>query len=630
MGGRSFILIAGLALVTGFIALPLIIQPLVSGIRLDVTQDRLHTLSDGARESVSSLTEPVDLTLYYSRQAGLSLPRLAAHARQIDVLLDALVAASDGKLRVTRVDPEPFSLAEDAAISAGLIPLETRGADRAWLGVEGRNALGDRIVIPFLSPSREAGLEYELVRMIAALDQPKTRRIIVISSLSSVLASPGAPQRPRVLDDLARGAELIFMPRDFASLPEADLLLMIHPWPLTARQEWLVDQFILTTGRALLLVDPLALGPVEPTAGTLFATRAGPVSGLGRLGLAWGASLGPGVVLSPETALPVEAAGPGGTVPQPLFFRVPTEAFSQQNLMTAGLERGLHFGAAGSLRLDAARLERAGLSASPLIGAPQGTVEVTLGADDDLSPTALTEKARGAPERDQRADGLLGVSLTGLVKSAFEAPPNRDADGLVRQASRADRAQDIHVSQAETPVQILVLADTDFLDDGLYFDAGTGVTLADNAALMINAVDFLTGSQALMTLRGRAPALRPMTALEARRGVLTDRYRTEQAALDAELNATQTRIDALRRSSGTSALARFEAETEIERELNAATERAVEIRARLRAIEGEWQAEIKRTELELASVNIFAMPALIGFMALVFALWRTRRRKGLS
>ena len=140
----------------------------------------------------------------------------------------------------------------------------------------------------------------------------------------------------------------------FVELPgEIDVLMIVHPPELTEWQLWQIDQFILRTGRALILIDPAAK-TAQGTGPFNMANRQ-VRSDLDHFASAWGVRLGDAAIADTETALPIEVdAGDGRTtvLQHPLFLAVPPGLTSPSNIVTADIGRTINLGAPGRLILS--------------------------------------------------------------------------------------------------------------------------------------------------------------------------------------------------------------------------------------------------------------------------------------
>jgi ABC-type uncharacterized transport system involved in gliding motility auxiliary subunit len=147
--------------------------------RLDLTAERLYTLSPGTRAALAHIDEPITLHFSYSPKLGAAVPAYGVYAARVRALLDQYVAAAaPGKLRLDIADPEPFSQAEDRAIAFGLhgVPLDAAGA-QGYFGLAGSNSTDDREVIAFFDPAREPLLEYDLTYLVRRLAFPQQTRV---------------------------------------------------------------------------------------------------------------------------------------------------------------------------------------------------------------------------------------------------------------------------------------------------------------------------------------------------------------------------------------------------------------------------------------------------------------------
>ena len=235
MSPRRYLFLASVLLMAIFAAANLLAQSWFAGARADFTENRLYTLSDGTRATLSSLAEPIDLTFVYTRGVGQDFPAVRAYAVRVRELLSAYQTLGGNSIRVREIDPAPFSEAEDEALAAGLVAVDTNGGDPLYFGLIGRNAVDDERVIPFLAPEQETSLEYDITRMVARLDRPEPARIGLISTLAGMNALTDEAGYA-IRREMGKSFSVELIEQNFVDLPaEIDVLMLVHPPEFT---EW--------------------------------------------------------------------------------------------------------------------------------------------------------------------------------------------------------------------------------------------------------------------------------------------------------------------------------------------------------------------------------------------------------
>ncbi len=604
-------LLAGVILLAGNITS----QKLLAGARIDFTLGGLYTLSHATRVTLEEIDEPVDLTFVYSRRVGQDYPAIQAHAARVRELLSAYEAASGGRVRVREIDPAPFSEAEDEALAAGIPAVEAGGNDPLYLGLIGRNTIDDLRILPFLAPEQELTLEYDLTRMIARLNHPEPPRVGILSSLQGMTA-PDPEGGYTLLKDIARSFEIDPVPEDFSTLPEGmDVLLVVHPPPLSSRQEWLIDQYLLRGGRAVFLVDPAAKIAVTDDMFGLSNELAR--SGLGRLGRAWGVEMAPDAVADAAFALPVPVETERGVVEElahPLFLGIPAAAMNREDPITADLMRVVNFGAPGAL-LPATPPE--GVTITPLVTTGPSPSFINAGeAARDMRPADVLAAYRSLPQ-----PLAIALRVSGHLVTAFPGgAPASDSAGAEATAE--------HIRAGEKPAEIVIIADADFIADEFYIVEGGGVAVADNGALVLNSLDALSGGGELSRLRSRALALRPMTRIDRMRKDAEEQYFRQQTELETRLETAQTRLSELQDASQSEGFFAGDPEadlSEAERaELAQLREDILDLRGRLRETERDYRRGIDRLEASLKAINIWGGPVLVALVGLI--VWRRQKR----
>lgn len=623
------------ALVCTFIGVNIVAQRALSGVRVDLTQGRLYTLSDGTRNVLAGLKEPVNLTLYYSAAASSDVPTFKAYAQRVVEVLREYAQVSGGNIRLTIANPEPFSDTEDKAVAAGVVGLPLgRGQERFYFGLHAVNSTDKADVIPFFDPRREDFLEYDLTRMIYLLSEPKRTTIGVMSWIplegspaSPMTSSRGTPPM-RINEQLKELFDVRVIDREAREIPaDVNVLLVVHPKNPVVATQYAIDQFVMRGGRLLLLVDPLC--EVDVPAGmnpmqAMNTPRSSDLNLLSTLGL----ELVPGKVAADrQRALPVTVGSQAR--PEQVDFVAWLSLGSDQadrNDPVTGQIENLNLATAGILRIK----EGAKTTITPLLKTTADSMAIDaqqLAFMPDPKALLATFKSGGEPL-------ILAARVTGsAVPSTFGAAPPvlaPGADGRAPEPLPVDR----HLASSKGDINVIVIADVDLLSDRLWVqEERLGPILlgyrkaADNGETIIGALDNLGGSSDLLSLRARTRAARPFSRVEQLRRDAEQQFLQREQELQARLTQTEQKIAELQRSraDGQSSLILT---PEQQAELEAARQAQITTRAELRDVQFQLRKDIEGLGTRIKAVNILLVPALVGVAALALAGVRAARRRG--
>lgn len=602
-----------LALAILFIALVVLTGSLFRGARMDLTQHRLYTLTDGTKAILGKLDEPVNLTYYYSDHAARDLPQLRTYAGRVRELLEEMAARSGGKLRLAVIDPQPFSEDEDRATAMGLqaVPIGNAG-DTLFFGLAGTNSIGNEATIPFFQPDKEAFLEYDVAKLVSSLASDTRPVVGVMSTLPmgpSFDPSAGRPTQGWVIDGEMRNLfDVRRVETDVKTIPEdVKALVVVHPRHLSADTQYAIDQFVLRGGNLLVFVDPNA--EAQPPASGADPTQAmfdDKASDLPELFAAWGVTYDPKrVVLDAQRALDVQVQ-PGTPPTRHLaVLGLTRDDANADDVVTAQLGT-INLSTAGSFGLA----EDAKVALEPLLQS-SANASSTDAQRLGLSPDPAQLYADFSPTGERYA---IAVRMNGTLATAF---PERAGDG--------------HLSESREPANVVLVADTDLLTDRLWAQVqqflGQRVVnaFASNGDFVINAVDNLIGSADLIAVRTRAGAARPFTTVDALRVEADARFRAKERELQARLQETEEKLTALQQARpGGNALA---LSPEQQAELLRFQEEKLRIRKDLRQVRRQLDEDIQALGGKLKFLNIAGMPLLLTLGALAFVGWRTRQRR---
>jgi ABC-type uncharacterized transport system involved in gliding motility auxiliary subunit len=147
---------------------------------------------------------------------------------------------------------------------------------------------------------------------------------------------------------------------------------------------------------------------------------------------------------------------------------------------------------------------------------------------------------------------------------------------------------------------------------------------ANNGDLIANALDNLSGSSALISIRGRATFSRPFERFEALRRQADDRLRAKVLELQGELQQTESKLTELQSKRNDQASLMLTPEQE--QELKRFTAEKARVRKELRETQRGLDVEINRLGMWLKVINIAVAPLVVAIAgALILSLRRRRR-----
>ena len=616
---RSLISAGTLALLAVlFVTLVILSSALLKGLRFDLTENSLYTLSDGTRNILKNMDEPVNLYLYFSEDVSRSLPQFRSYARWAGELLEEFEDRSGGKLTLHRVNPKPFSPEEDQAAQYGLqgAPVGSSG-DVLYFGLVGTNTLDDQQVMPFMQPDKEKFLEYDLAKMVSSLSHPTHRKVGLISGLDMTPAyNPAVRQLPEpwvIYQQLDQLFDLQEIPLEATELPsDLELLVLVHPKEISEGLLYQIDQYVLRGGRVLAFLDPLAeadMGgdPNDPAA----RLNAGGSSSLGPLLEAWGVSFDTNKVMGDRAyALQVNLGAGQPPVRHLGIISVKAEGMNVTDVATADLEV-VNFSSTGWFF----PLENATSAFEPLVQTSDSAAAIDASRLRYMTnPQDLAEDF--LPTGDHYS---LVARVSGQVKSAFEQAPEELADS------------DHLASSNGNGINVVLFADTDILTDRLWVQKQNflGQTIvnsfSDNGTLVANIADQLLGSSDLIGIRARANTSRPFDRVDALRLSAEAQFRDTEKRLQTELAETERKLSEIQtaRQDGELTVLNAEQQDELQRFLD----RKLAIRSELRQVQHDLTEEIEALGMRLKFINIVLVPVLISIVAVLFGQYRRKRRE---
>ncbi|MDH3417610.1 MAG: Gldg family protein, partial [Gammaproteobacteria bacterium] len=569
-----------LLLAVAFIAAVIASNQLFKGLRIDLTESNLYTLSDGTKRILQNIDEPINLYLYYSDQATEGAPSLRDYANRVREMLEEFANTSRGKLRLSVIDPLPFSEEEDRAAQFGLQGVQIGATpDPVYLGLAGTNSIGDEETIPFFQPDKEAFLEYDLAKLVSTLANPERKVIGLVSGVSMTGQFDPQSQRMQPSWVVYQQAQQLFEIRDLGSSFEAvpddvGLLWIVQPKNLSNATQYAIDQFVMRGGKALIFVDPVAAVDAEPVEGMPQGMPSmGQASDLPLLFDGWGIEFSAQeVVADAQLALAINTGFSSRPTRHYGYLGITADRMNSSDIITAELGT-INAAMAGRLQLS---------------DGSEATLEPLLTS----SPASMTMPAQRfsfLPDPSSLQDGfvqsgeplVVAARISGTLPSAFpDSEPSTD-----------------FLSESSEPVNLIVVADVDLLSDAMwvqvqnFFGQQIANSFANNGAFVMNALENLTGSTDLIAVRSRGSFSRPFTKVEELRASAETRFRETEQRLQQELAETERRLGELQSSREDTGSLLLTAEQQAE--LDRFVDQRASIRKELRAVQRGLDEDIE-------------------------------------
>ncbi|MEI7900468.1 MAG: Gldg family protein [bacterium] len=612
---------AGLALLLVIIgAVNLIIANL--RFRVDLTAEKLYTLSSGSKKVLGKLENDVVLKFYFSSSSAEMPMGLKTYANQVQDLLKEYEIAGKGRVTLEAFDPKPDSDSEEWAQRYGIEPQQTSMFGQpVYFGLVA--VCGDKQqVFPGFNPRAEATLEYDITRLITRVAWPEKPVIGVLSSLSVL----GAPQNPMMMmqrrqqpdegwaafRDLRKDYTVREITPDTEEIESTiKALIVIHPKDLPDKTLFAIDQFVLRGGRLIVCVDPFSVADFEanqqqqnPMMMQMGGGAAGP-STLGKLFDAWGVGFDTAKVVADLSCATKLNSGNGRVEDNPAFLSLGVPNMVKGDLLTAQLSQVM-FPFAGALTdTDSKEIEF-----TPLITSSADNACLVDQMNAQFGMSAM--RAQLKPDGKKR---VLAARLQGEFKTAF---PNGVGDGATNSTPN-------HLTSGTSTV--MLFGDTDFLNDRFCVQImnspfGTiAQPINDNLTLFANTIEQFAGREELIGVRSRGQFNRPFVKVDALEVKAMKEWQAEEARLEAALQETQQRLAELQKQK--SGNERLILSKEQQSELEQFRKTQADTRRQLKEVRKNLNREIEQLGLTLKVVNIALLPLLV----IGFGIYRGIQRK---
>lgn len=593
-------------------------------VRVDLTAERAYTLSPGTRAILKKLDTPVQIRFYCTRGDSRMPVALKTYAQRVEDLLGEYRQASRGRIEVQKLDPAPDSDAEDSAKLDGVDGQPRLGGDPVYLGLC-VSLLDQKEAIPFLVPTRERLLEYDISRAISRVGQAD-KPVIGLMSPLPVAGQPVNPMLARMGQSGGTPPWVMYseLQRDFTlqkvemtadKIPdEIKVLVLIHPKGITDAAQYAVDQFVLRGGKLIAFLDPSGVLDRSAAAGPV---AAGSSSSLDKLLKAWGLGFE-----SAKVVADLDFLGQTREGRQPAVLALNEKAINRDDIITADADN-LFLIFAGAFSGKPAP----GLKETTLLHTSKNS-QLVEGMAAQFGGEQLVQDFRAAGQ-----EYPLAVRLTGKFKTAFhEGKPTAPKPGADAPAPAAEPG----LKESAADGAVVLVGDTDLIQDQVAvqetmnpFGGDRLVMPANgNLAFVQGAIEQLAGDSNLIGVRSRASRERQFTVVKQMQADAEAAYRSKIKELEGSLAEAQNKLNELQRNKGgdKNGGQRFILSPEQQREIANFRQKEADVKTQLKAERKRLRADIDSLENRVQWINIALMPALVAGAGVGLALVRRQRR----
>lgn len=616
--------ISALVAILGFAIIIVFSNTFFKSARLDLTEQQLFTLSEGSKAIVEAVQEPIHVYFYFSEESSRELTQLRTYAARVEALLEEYASHSKGNIVVTRIDPEPFSEAEDDADAYGLQKVPVGGAgDGLYFGIVANNALDGTEVISFLQPDKEAFLEYDISQMLFRLSQAVKPKIGLFSALpvkdqvnpQTFQMQPGWQS----IKEIEQLFEVVDVDAEATTIDaDINLLLLIHPKTVSESLQNAIRAYLARGGALIGFIDPLAEldqqggNPMTPS------LPVGQASDLNWLTADWGVRLSESQVLG-DAELALSVAGTDGAPQRHLaILGLGPNQISDDEVMTAGLE-SINVSSAGLFEMTDPKVDISRVLSSSIYGAglPKEQLQFLRNPGDlEASYTPGTKPLE------------VAIALRGVLPRSMVAPKRDESSGegevpSLEPSEALDQAEQVAIN-------VLLISDTDLLSDRLwvqvqnFFGQQVATAWADNGSFLVNAVDYMVGSADLIQIRSRGRYTRPFEVVQNLKRDAEAKYLDSANQLQLELTETEQRLAELESQQVAEGLLTLSPEQAAA--LESFQQEKLRIRKELRDVRHGLDKDIEGLGANLKLINIGLLPLLLTLL-MGFAAWNKTTRQ---
>lgn len=595
---KSVIKLSILLSIIIFFSINIITNNMLGYSRIDFTENKLYSLSEGTKKLLKNLDEPIHLRLFISSNLVKDVPQFSTYANRVETILKTYSNISNGKITIETIDPKPFSDEEDRAVGMGINPFNaTEMSDSLYFGLAATNSTNGQKNIPMFSPERETFLEYDLTSLISELSQTKKPIVSIIDNLG--LGADGRVGKPeqQILKQMKEMFKVEMVNESANELDkDTKILMVIHPKFLSDETLYMIDQWVLKGGATLIFLDPYAETELSRQQGM---PPMNPRSDLKKLLDTWGIKFdNKQAVLDSEFGFRIARKINGRDVQ--------VTNYPWLNIRGEGLNKN----------------DSTLSNLSTIVMTTAGSLQDT-NKNPILEPIIRSSKKSGVGDA-QRAGNPEGDprDLLSNIKSDNE---NYTLAGWIKanlnsSFINSDDKKDDQLMKSKNKSNVLIVTDADMLMDRNWLTQRGA--FANNGDFVLNIVEKMIGGNALSDLRGKSTSWRPFEKIIELEKIAEEKFLIEEQMLAKKLEGMEDKIRNLTQNN--------DKDTDV---LSPETIKAIDgfktemmaTRSQLRNVKFDLRRDVDLLKKWIISINVAILPIAFAAVSLIISLRRKRK-----
>jgi len=602
--------------------------------RLDLTNERLYTLSDGTKKILKNLDKGVEIRFYFSQGEKEMDAGLKSYAQHVEDLLAEYKKAAGGKIKVKKLDPKPDTDAEDSAHLDGIEGQMLPTGDSLYFGLA-ISYLDQKVALPVLPPNRERLLEYDISRALSKVANP-VKPVVGVMTPLPMFGMPNNPmmarmgQQPQdpwvVISELQNDFTLRQVPMTADKIDDdIKVLVVVHPKEITDTAQYAIDQFVLRGGKLIAFLDGLAImdhssqqqNPMMPAMGT--------GSSLDKLLKAWGITFDTSKVVADINFTSRFMNRNNQPESAPAVLSIKPQGINKDDVVTA--------------QIDSLLVPFAGaFTGTPATGLKE-TVILKSTPDSQLVEGFMAQMSGEQITKDFKPSGTayaLAIRLNGKFKTAFpdgKPKETEKSDDKKDEAKKDEKKPEDSLKESKGENAVVLIGDADMLYDQFsvqvqnFFGQKIIQPRNGNLNLAQNLVEQMAGDENLIAVRSRATMNRPFERIDKMQAQAEEAFRAERKKLEESLRETQQRLSELQAAKKDKGQQSFVLSAEQQAEIKKFREKEAQAKIELRDVKKQLKRKTESLENRLKWVNIAGMPFLVTAFGLGLAFLKGQRAK---